>query len=42
MCDTEYLVCPECGSPDIVVQDDNTCVCLGCGFTADIGMFLDY
>ena len=40
MSDTEYLLCPECGCTEIVVQDDGTCVCLGCGFTADMGMFL--
>ena len=30
------LLCPECGCPEVVVYDDGTCECQGCGFVADI------
>lgn len=34
------LLCSECGCPDVVVYDDGTCECQGCGFVGSIDNFL--
>ena len=34
------LLCPECGCPEVVVYDDGTCECQGCGFVESIDNFL--
>ena len=34
------LLCPECGCPEVVVYDDVTCECQGCGFVESIDNFL--
>ena len=26
------LLCPECGCPEVIVYEDGTCECQGCGF----------
>lgn len=36
------LLCPECGCPEVVIYDDGTCECQGCGFVGSIDMFLSY
>lgn len=38
MCDN--LLCPECGCPEVIVYDDGTCECQGCGFVGSIDMFM--
>lgn len=34
------LTCPECGCTDVVVDDDGTATCLGCGFVDDEDVFI--
>ena len=33
------LICPECGCPEVIVYDDGTCECQGCGYVGSIDMF---
>lgn len=34
------LICPECGCTEVVVYDDGTAECLGCGFVSIQSLFL--
>lgn len=30
------LICPDCGCPDVIVYDDGTVVCIGCGLVGSV------
>lgn len=36
----ESLICPECGCTEVVVNDDGTAECLGCGFFSNTDLFI--
>lgn len=33
---TPDIICPECGSPNIDIYEDGTCICTDCGFVFTI------
>lgn len=33
------MICPECGSPNVIIYDDGTTECEDCGFVGDIDDF---